>query len=58
MYSSVFEVLEIVMEDGMNDPQSVEASVLLNVMQSLDFMFSLYLMINILGVTNELSLAL
>lgn len=52
MYSSILEVLEIVRESGANDIQSVKTSALSNIMQSFDFIFSMHLMINILGVTN------
>ena len=44
------------MEDGSNLEQ--EACVLLDSMQSIDFEFSLHLMKNVLGITNELSKAL
>ncbi|KAI0510290.1 hypothetical protein KFK09_010891 [Dendrobium nobile] len=58
MYASVLEVLEIVKEDGIHDQQSVEAGVLINAMESFDFVLTLHLMIDILGITNELSQAL
>ncbi|XP_020682499.2 zinc finger MYM-type protein 1-like [Dendrobium catenatum] len=58
MYASVLEVLEIVKEEGIHDQQSVEAGVLINAMKSFDFVLTLHLMIDILGITNELSQAL
>ncbi|KAI0492627.1 hypothetical protein KFK09_026903 [Dendrobium nobile] len=58
MYASVIEVLEIVKEDGVHDQQSVEAGVLIDIMESFDFIFTMHLMIDILGITNELSQSL
>ncbi|KAI0513372.1 hypothetical protein KFK09_009389 [Dendrobium nobile] len=58
MYASVLEVLEIVKEECIHDQQSVEAGVLINAMESFDFVLTLHLMIDILGITNELSQAL
>ena len=58
MFSSIIEVLEIIVDDGSNSEQRCEANHLLKFMQSFDFIFSLHLLRNILGVTNELSVAL
>ncbi|XP_020685559.1 uncharacterized protein LOC110101808 [Dendrobium catenatum] len=58
MYASVIEVLEIVKEEGVHDQQSVEAGVLIDIMESFDFIFTMHLMIEILGITNELSQSL
>ncbi|PKU62147.1 hypothetical protein MA16_Dca028515 [Dendrobium catenatum] len=58
MYASVIEVLEIIKEDGVHDQQAVESGVLIDAMESFDFILALHLMIDILGVTNELSQAL
>ncbi|KAL5545449.1 hypothetical protein UlMin_005136 [Ulmus minor] len=58
MFSSTIEVLEVIVDDGSKSEQKYEASHLLEFMQSLDFIFSLHLMRNILGFTNELSVAL
>ncbi|PKU67302.1 hypothetical protein MA16_Dca021254 [Dendrobium catenatum] len=58
MYAYVLEVLEIMKEEGIHDQQLVEADVLINVMESFDFILTLHLMIDILGITNELSQAL
>ncbi|PIN22362.1 hypothetical protein CDL12_04927 [Handroanthus impetiginosus] len=58
IFSSVMEVLEIIMEDGVNSEQRAEASSLLDAISSFDFIFKLYLMWKVLGITNELSQAL
>ncbi|PKU62411.1 hypothetical protein MA16_Dca027460 [Dendrobium catenatum] len=58
MYASVIEVLEIVKEEGVHDQQSVEAGVLIDIMESFHFIFTMHLMIDILGITNELSQSL
>ena len=58
LLSSIIEVLEIIVDDGMNSEQRCEASNLLDSIQSFDFVLSLHLMRNVLGVTNELSKAL
>ena len=58
MFSSVIEVLEIIVEDGSISMQRYEATNLLESIQSFNFVFSLHLMRTILGITNELSQAL
>ena len=58
MFSSVVEVLEIIMEDGSNSEQRHEATNLLESMQSFNFVLNLHLMRTILGITSELSEAL
>ncbi|XP_020705683.1 zinc finger MYM-type protein 1-like [Dendrobium catenatum] len=58
MYASVIEVLEIDKDEGVHDQQSVEVGVLIDIMESFDFIFSMHLMIDILGITNELSQSL
>ena len=58
MFSSVIEVLEIIVEDGSNYEQRYEVTNLVESMQSFNFVFSLHLMTTILGITNELSQAL
>ena len=55
MFSSVIEVLEIIVEDGSNFEQRYEATNLLESMQSFNFVFSLNLMRTTLGIINELS---
>ena len=58
MFSSVIEVLEILVDDGSNSEQRYEATNLLESMQSFNFVFSLHLMRTILGIINELAQAL
>ena len=55
MFSSIVEVLEMLIENGSNQEQKYEAKILLNSRETFDFIFGLYLMKTILGVTNELS---
>ena len=57
MFSVVVDVLEIIEEDGFSN-QKVEARPIMRSILSLEFVFALHLMKNILGVTNELSIAL
>ena len=57
MFSAVVDVLEIIEEDGLSD-QKVEARSIMRSILSFDFVFALYSMKNILGITNELSIAL
>ncbi|KAF8387749.1 hypothetical protein HHK36_026404 [Tetracentron sinense] len=58
MFSSVIDVFDIVVEDGLNSEDRDEAWTLLNLMQSFEFALTLHLMRNILEITNELSKAL
>ena len=58
MFSSVVDVLDVIVDDGTNSEQRSEANNLLESMLSFDFVFSLHLMKTILGVPNELSNAL
>nr|XP_028946821.1 uncharacterized protein LOC103417557 [Malus domestica] len=58
MFSSVIEVLEMIVDDGVSLDQRGEADILLNLLQSFDFVSSLFLMKEILGITNVLSHAL
>ena len=48
---------EIIEEDGLSD-QKVEARSIMRSILSFEFVFALHLMKNILGITNELSIAL
>ena len=57
MFSAVVDVLEIIEEDGLSD-QKVEARSIMRSTLSFEFVFALHLMKNILGITNELSIAL
>ena len=55
MFSSIVDVLEEISNDTLNSDQKYEASIMLQVVQTYDFVFSLHLVKNILGMTNELS---
>ena len=57
MFSAVVDVLEIIEEDGLSD-QKVEVRSIMRSILSFEFVFALHLMKNILGITNELSIAL
>ena len=57
MFSTVVDVLEIIEEYGLSD-QRVEARSIMRSILSFEFVFTLHLMKNILGITNELSIAL
>ncbi|PKA58569.1 hypothetical protein AXF42_Ash008856 [Apostasia shenzhenica] len=58
MFSSIVDVLDFIREDGLTSEQKGEATGLLDVILSFDFIFNIHLMKAILGVTNELSVAL
>ncbi|KAL0544479.1 hypothetical protein IC582_019595 [Cucumis melo] len=55
MFSSICEVLKIIIDDGTNSEQKYEVKVLMNSIQSFDFVFLVHLMKAILGITNDLS---
>ena len=57
MSSTVVDVLEIIEEDDLSD-QKVEAQSIMRSILSFEFVFALHLMKNILGIINELSIAL
>ena len=57
IFSTIVDILEIIEEDGLSD-QKVEARSIKRSILSFEFVFSLHLMKNILGITNELSIAL
>ncbi|XP_028091965.1 uncharacterized protein LOC114292255 [Camellia sinensis] len=57
MFSTVIDVLEMILEDRSNSEQRVEASILLDSIQSFEFVFNLHLMKTILAITSELSQA-
>ena len=58
LYPAVISVIGAVMEDGTTSEQRAEARVLLQLLDTFEFAFCLYLMKTILGITNELSQAL
>ena len=57
MFSAIVDVLEIIEEDGFSD-QKVESQSIMRSILSFEFVFALYLMKNISGITNELSIPL
>ena len=57
MFSVVVDVLEIIEEDGLSDQKVEVRSIMMSIL-SFEFFFALNLMKNILGITNELSIAL
>ena len=57
MFSAVVDVLEIIEEDGLSDQKVEVRSIMMSIL-SFEFFFDLNLMKNILGITNELSIAL
>ena len=57
MFSAIVDVLEIIEEDGLSN-QKVKARSIIKSILSFKFVFTLHLMKNILGITNELSIAL
>ncbi|XP_050207938.1 uncharacterized protein LOC126657312 [Mercurialis annua] len=58
MWSSALYVLEKVYEDGIEPESRGKASALIKLMEDFRFVFILYLMLKLLGITNALSLAL
>ncbi|PKA52638.1 hypothetical protein AXF42_Ash001619 [Apostasia shenzhenica] len=58
MFSSIIDVLDFIREDGLTSEQKAEATGLLDTSYVNNFIFNMHLMKAILGVTNELSIAL
>lgn len=58
MFSSVIDVLEVIADFGSKTEQKCKAEVLLGSLWSFDCIFSLHMMINVLGFTDALSQAL
>ncbi|XP_077252545.1 uncharacterized protein LOC143891940 [Tasmannia lanceolata] len=59
MFSSILDVLDLIVKDmKLSSDQRHEAHNLLKSLQTFEFIFSLHLMISLLGITNELSQAL
>jgi hypothetical protein len=54
MWNSVLEVLENIVEDGFRDQRSTASGLLLQ-MENFEFVFTMHLMIRLLGITNNLS---
>ena len=57
MFFTVVDVLKIIEEDGLSN-QKVETRSIMKSILSFEFVFALHLMKNILGITNELLIAL
>ena len=57
MFYAVVDVIEIIEEDGLSD-QKVEARSIMRSILSFEFVFALHFLKNILGITNELRIAL
>ena len=58
MFSSTVDVLETIENDSLLFKQRVKARSILRLILSFEFSFTLHLMKNIFGITNELSIAL
>ncbi|KAL4605598.1 hypothetical protein ACB092_09G041100 [Castanea dentata] len=58
MFSSVIDVIETIIEDGLDSDQRAEANILIGLLQTFEFVFDLHLMKGVLGISNELSQAL
>jgi hypothetical protein len=58
LFPSVCDVLNMIVEDSTDSKQRVEARLLLDSLQSFEFIFKLLLMRNVLGITNDLCQAL
>ena len=58
MWSSVLEVLEHIKDDGTLSEQRSTAMSLMDKMENFEFVFTMHLLKNIMGITNELSQAL
>jgi len=54
LFPSVCDVLNMILEDSSNSDHRVETRLLLNNLQSFEFIFKLLLMRNILEITNDL----
>ena len=57
MFFGVVDVLKTIEEDDLSD-QKVETRSIIRSILSFEFVFTLHLMKNILGITNELSITL
>ena len=57
MFYAVVNVIEIIEEDGLSD-QKVEVRSIMRSILSFEFVFALHFLKNILGITNELRIAL
>ncbi|XP_062017033.1 uncharacterized protein LOC133733428 [Rosa rugosa] len=57
VFSSVIDVLEMIAEVGSDSEQKYKAEILLDSLQSFNFIFCLHMMVMILGITDDLSQA-
>ena len=57
MFYAVVDVIEIIEEDGLSN-QKVEVRSIMRSILSFEFVFALHFLKNILGITNELRIAL
>ena len=55
MFSSVIDVIETIIEDGLDSDQRAEANILIGLLKTFEFVFDLHLMKGVLGISNELS---
>ena len=58
MFSFTVDVLEMIENDSLLSKQRVEARYILRLILSFEFSFTLHLIKNIFGITNELSITL
>jgi hypothetical protein len=58
MFSSIINVVEDIVKDGLYSEQRAEENILIQSLQTFEFAFNLHLMKSVLGITNELSQAL
>ena len=58
MFSSVIDVIETIIEDGLDSNKRAEANILIGLLQKFGFVFDLHLMKGVFGISNELLRAL
>ena len=52
MFSFEIDVIETIIEDGLDSDQRAEANNLIGLLQTFEFVFDLYLMKGVLGISN------
>ena len=55
MFSFVIDVIETIIEDGLDSNQRVEENILIGLLETFEFVFNLHLMKGVLGISDELS---
>ena len=55
MFSSVIDVIETIIEDGLDSNQRAEENILIGLLETFEFVFNLHLMKGVLGISDELS---